>query len=97
MRGFAPKEEYDDLPPELQRELRLNANDRLIYEIIKDCGGSASIDRLLIESYRRTGKIFKRTTMVAMAYRAMKRGTPIQPDKKLKGFYNIINYENEND
>ena len=35
--------------------------------------------------------------MVAMAYRAMKRGTPIQPDKKLKGFYNIINYGNEND
>lgn len=90
MTGFVTREEYEALPPELQKEILINEDYWLIYEIIKEFGGEASIDRLLIEFYRRTNQIKKRSQMVAIAYKAVRKGVPITPDKRRKGIYCLV-------
>lgn len=90
MKEFITREEYEALPPKLQKQVRVHGDDWLILEIVKDFGGRASLDRLLIEFYRRTGQIKKRTQMVSMAYRAIQRGMPIISDKKNKVVYLLV-------
>lgn len=87
MNCFVTKEEYEKLPKELQKELKIGNNDMLLYQIIVDAGGAASVDKLLVEYYRRTGKIVKRTQMVSMMYRLRLRFENIYTNKKQKGVY----------
>ncbi|TWC65285.1 hypothetical protein FBX98_11448 [Burkholderia sp. SJZ115] len=67
-------------------ELSLNDSDRkdfLIVEIIDDIGGTASLDRILVNLYKRTGEIEKRTKLVSRLYRMVSKDLIYQsPDRK---------------
>jgi len=57
-------EDVEGLPDELVKELSLSDADKLEFEIvnaIEEAGGVISLDRLLINVYKRTGEIHKRT------------------------------------
>ncbi|WP_157640631.1 hypothetical protein [Burkholderia ubonensis] len=78
--------DLDGLPEELLAELSLNDSDRkdfLIIEIIDDIGGTASLDRILVNLFKRTGEIEKRTKLVSRLYRMASKELIYQhPDKK---------------
>ncbi|MBR8377913.1 hypothetical protein KDW20_19245 [Burkholderia cenocepacia] len=78
--------DLDGLPEELLNELSLNDSDRkdfLIIEIIDDIGGTASLDRILVNLYKRTGEVEKRTKLVSRLYRMAAKELIYQhPDKK---------------
>ncbi|MDN7739958.1 MULTISPECIES: hypothetical protein [Burkholderia] len=78
--------DLDGLPEELLAELSLNDSDRkdfLIVEIIDDIGGTASLDRILVNLYKRTGEIEKRTKLVSRLYRMVSKDLIYQsPDRK---------------
>jgi hypothetical protein len=80
--------DLSDLPPELLKELSdsfKGETDPLV-RIINDRGGSASIDEILVDLYRKYGEIGKRPIVSNKLYRFSRRGlcAPI-PGKK--GFY----------
>lgn len=61
-----------DLPQELIIELRLTESDQqefAIVNLVDALGGVASLDRILIDLYRKTGEIIKRTALTAKLYR----------------------------
>ena len=66
-----------DLPPELLKELSDTAKtgdiDPLV-NVIKERGGVATLDEILIDSYRKLGEINKRTILANRLYRISKRG-----------------------
>lgn len=80
-----------DLPEELLKELGISSSDRFdftILDIIDDMGGTASLDKILVEVYRRTGTIEKRTKMVARLYRMIGKGKLFSAEGK--GVYTTI-------
>ena len=87
MKGFITKEEYDSLPEELKKQLTVKTDDMLIYQIIKDAGGETTLDGIILEYYFRTGRIVKRTAMVARLYKLRHRDGVIDTDQKQKGVY----------
>lgn len=82
---LSPKD-LDGLPAELLDQLSLNDSDRkdfLLIEIIDDIGGTASLDRILVNLYKRTGEIEKRSKLVSRLYRMASKELIFQhPDKK---------------
>lgn len=78
--------DIEDLPEELLAELSLNESDKkefLIMDIIDEVGGVASLDRILVSLYRRTGEIEKRAKMVSRLYRMTTKNVIYAlPDKK---------------
>jgi hypothetical protein len=70
-------EEIEDAPEELLRELNLSDADRqdlLMEYIIAQEGGVTSLDRILMELYRRTKEIPKRNVVTQRLYRMASRG-----------------------
>jgi hypothetical protein len=69
--------ELQNLPPDLMQELSISEADKLDYtiaEVIDSCGGFASLDRLLVELYRKSGEVHKRTTLNSRLYRMAQKG-----------------------
>jgi hypothetical protein len=65
-------EEAQELPEELRAELNLTDTDKAEFEIltiIEAQGGTASLDRILVEYFRATGEVMKRQLMVNRLYR----------------------------
>jgi hypothetical protein len=83
-RGDAPQkrlfltfEEIENAPEELLKELNIGDTDRnelLIEYIIAELGGVLSLDRIMIELYKRTREIPKRGTTTSRLYRMASRG-----------------------
>ena len=69
-------EEVHDLPPDLMKELSVSEGDRLEFDmlrILEDHGGVASLDRFLVELYRRNNEIYQRTWLNNKLYRMMQK------------------------
>ena len=69
--------ELQDLPDELVAELSITESDKLDYniiELIDRHGGTASLDRILVEVYRLTGQVMKRSNLNARIYRMTQKG-----------------------
>ena len=84
-------EEVEGLPEALRAELSISEGDRLefdIAEIVRDFGGAASLDRLLVELYKRTGEIYGRTWLNNKLYRMMQKQTLFSVPGR-KGIYSI--------
>lgn len=65
-------EEAQELPPELLAELSVSDTDRAEFQvitIIDEQGGTASLDRILVEYFRATGEVMKRQAMTNRLYR----------------------------
>ena len=79
-------EELEDLPEELKAELSITDSDKLdftIESIIKQSGGIATLDRILVDLYRKTGEVHKRQSLNARLYRmAQKSMIYSVPNKK---------------
>lgn len=74
--GDEEPEDLSDLPEELLKQLSesvtKDSTDPLV-EIIKDRGGSANLDEVLIDLYRKHGEIAKRTQISNRLFRLAKR------------------------
>jgi len=82
-------DEIQDLPDELLQELSISDADRTDYailQIIEECGGIASLDRILVGLYKATGEVMKRTTLTSRAYRMVQKGNLFSVPTK-KGVY----------
>jgi hypothetical protein len=83
---------FDDiqgLPDELLQELSFSDGDKTDYSILKvveEIGGVASIDRILVGLYRKTGEIMKRNTLTSRLYRMGQKGMLFSVPGK-KGVY----------
>jgi hypothetical protein len=69
--------DLDGLPEELLKELNIAESDRqelLIEDIITAAGGVLSLDKIIIELYRRTREITKRNTLISRLYRMSNKG-----------------------
>ena len=83
-RGDAPQkrlyltyEEIENAPEDLLRELNLGDTDKnelLIEYTIAEAGGVLSLDKIMIELYKRTREVPKRTTITSKLYRMAARG-----------------------
>lgn len=81
--------ELEDLPEELLEELSLTEADKLEYsiaELIENCGGVVSLDRLLVEIFKLTGKVLKRQNLNARLYRMAQKEMIFNVPSK-KGVY----------
>lgn len=69
--------EIKQVPEELLAELSVTESDRFdfsIVELIDKCGGVASLDRILVELYKSTSEVYKRTALNARLYRLSQKG-----------------------
>jgi hypothetical protein len=70
-------EDIQGLPEDLIKELNVSDTDRqemVIEHIIAQSGGVLSLDKILVELWRRTGEVHKRNTMISRLYRMAQRG-----------------------
>lgn len=82
-------QDIEDLPEELIKELNITETDRLeliIENIITTAGGILSLGKILVELYRRTGEINKRTALTMRLFRMAQRGIIFNVPGK-KGIY----------
>lgn len=96
------------LPPELIDALNISSSDKkdfLIIDVLKDLGGIAIIDKIMIGIYRRSGEIENRNKLMARLYRMSVKGL-IYAHPIKKGIYSLekieinsneIDEEEEND
>jgi hypothetical protein len=92
-------DEIKDLPEELLSQLSITESDRkdfLIVEIMQSEGGVSSVDRLLIQIYRRTREIEKRTRLVSRLYRMTSKGF-VFPHPQRKGIYGLSPFPGQDD
>jgi hypothetical protein len=78
-------DDLSDLPEELLKELSGNSRGEVdhLVQIINDRGGSASLDQILVDLYRKYGQVGKRTITANKLYRLSKRGLVwVLPGKK---------------
>lgn len=83
-------DELDGLPDALVSEL-ISDSDRIereIYKILEECGGIASLDRIILTLYRRTGDVHKRAATTSRLYRMAQKGFAFPVPGK-KGVYSI--------
>lgn len=88
-------DEIRDLPEELLAQLSINESDKrdfLIVEIIEGLGGIASVDKILVAIFRKTGEIEKRTKLVARLYRMTNKGL-VYPHPDRKGVYTLVPHD----
>lgn len=79
------------LPPELIAELNITESDKqdfLLMEVIGDLGGIASIDKIMIQVYRKTGEILERQKLGAKLYRMISKNLIYSLPSK-KGVYSL--------
>ncbi|MEA2821241.1 MAG: hypothetical protein QOJ86_3245 [Bradyrhizobium sp.] len=83
-----PADEFSDLPPELLAELSEGAKVQVdpIIKAINDRGGTATLDQILIDLYRATGQVHKRTLVQNKMFRLSKREM-CWPTPGRKGIY----------
>jgi len=65
-------DEVSDLPSELVSELSISEADKTEFHVLKvinDAGGVASLDRILVDYYKQTGEVVKRSAMNNRLYR----------------------------
>lgn len=90
-------EEIEGLPSELLEELSISESDKVefrIVSLINEMGGVASLDRLLVAIYRKTGEVMKRTALNQRLYRmAQKEMIFSVPGKK--GIYSTRIFSDE--
>jgi len=69
------RDEFADLPPELLEQLSEGAKAQVdpIIKIINDRGGTATLDEILIDLYRATKEVNKRTIIQNKVFRLSKR------------------------
>jgi hypothetical protein len=70
-------EDIDGAPDELLKELNVSDTDKqelLIEYMIAQAGGVLSLDRIMVELYKRTGEIPRRNTVTSRLYRMAGRG-----------------------
>ncbi|ODA67519.1 hypothetical protein A7A08_01553 [Methyloligella halotolerans] len=70
-------DEIEGLPEELLSELNITESDKTefnIASIVEEAGGVISLDRLLVEYYRLTGEVMKRSQMNNRLYRMGLKG-----------------------
>lgn len=90
-------EDVEGLPEELIRELSLSDADKLEFEIvnvIEEAGGLVSLDRLLINLYKRTGDIHKRQFLTQKLARMAQKNTIYYVPGK-KGVYSTEQFSSE--
>lgn len=79
-------EDLQGLPEELVKELNVTDTDKqemIIEHIIAQADGVLSLDKILVELYKRTGEIHKRNTLISRLYRmAQKKMIYNVPGKK---------------
>jgi hypothetical protein len=86
--ALIPKE-VEGLPEELLKELSISDGDKTeftILSIIEEGGGIATLDRIIIGLYRKTGEIFKRPTLTSRLYRMAQKDLVFSVPTK-KGVY----------
>jgi hypothetical protein len=84
-------EEIEGLPKELLSELSLSDSDRTEFNIlssIRELGGVASLDRLLVHIYRQSGEVMKRLALNQRLYRMAQKDLVHSVQGK-KGVYSI--------
>lgn len=88
-------EEVSGLPDELLKELGISdGEDYAILRIVDDCGGVASIDRILLGLFHKTKEIVKRQALTSRLYRMAQKGLIYSvPDRK--GVYSIKDLSSE--
>jgi len=86
------KTELEGLPPELLKQLSppSKSKDRydLILSIIKENGGVADINTILIAIYKKTKTVCKRNTLISSAYRMINKGL-LRNVPGLEGTYSL--------
>lgn len=89
--------ELEGLPEELLNELSISDADKVeftIQQIIDDNGGVISLDRLLVDMFKKTGKIYKRNALTSKLYRMSNKGMVFSVPNK-KGVYSTSLIEGE--
>ncbi len=84
-------DEIEGLPEELIQELSVSEGDKIDYVIIRsvdECGGVASIDRILLSLYRKTNDVMKRSTLTSRIYRLVQKGQLYNVPNR-KGVYSL--------
>ena len=70
-------EDLEGLPDELIKELSLTEADRQDFEllaVVKELGGQVSLDKMLVNYYRRTNEILDRSKLNQRVYRMAQKG-----------------------
>jgi hypothetical protein len=83
-------DELEGLPENLISELISDSDrtEREIFKVIEECGGIASLDRVILSLYKRTGEIHKRAATTSRLYRMSQKGFAFPVPGK-KGVYSI--------
>lgn len=79
------------LPEELIKELNISDSDKqdfFLMEVIEDLGGIASIDKIMIQAYRKNGEILERQKLSAKLYRMVSKDL-IHSLPSKKGVYSL--------
>jgi hypothetical protein len=82
-------EEIENLPEELIAELSATVTDKTelaIFRTVNEFGGAASLDQILVDLYKKTKEIVKRTTLTSRLYRMQQKGL-VFPVPGRKGVY----------
>ena len=85
-------EEVEGLPPELLNELSVSESDKsefAAHSLIIELGGVASLDRLLVALYRKSGEITKRQPLNQRLYRMVQKEMIYSVPGK-KGVYSVV-------
>jgi len=85
-------EEIMDLPEDLREELSFSRADKLemtICTILREFNGVASIDRLLVELYRKTNAVYKRIALTTKIHRMIKKGKLFSVPQR-RGYYSLF-------
>lgn len=84
--------DIEGLPKELLDELNLSESDNQELEIMRSlekAGGCLSIDKLMIQLYRDTKKVYSRKPLAAKLYRMVNKGL-IKSNQEKRGAYELI-------
>lgn len=84
-------DEVQGLPSELIQELSVSEGDKVEFAILKtirELGGVASLDRILVGIYKETNEIIKRTTLTSRVYRMSQKGLVFSVPNR-KGAYSL--------
>lgn len=89
--------DIEGLPEELIGELSISEADKAefaILSILEDAGGIASLDRIIIGLYRKTGEIHKRSSVTSKLYRMAQKDLVFSVPSK-KGVYASTSFTEE--
>jgi hypothetical protein len=90
-------EELENLPEELIAELSASGADKTelaIFRAVNNYGGAASLDQIIVDLYKKTGEVVKRTTLTSRLYRMQQKGL-VFPVPGRKGIYSTSEVTSE--